>query len=227
MPVTDKNQLALLMLESPWATPKADPLRKSVLPFVKALESSNRCFRTYYATFYDTAGFSVALEQDLRHTFEERQVLYIAAHGSRGQIGNGRASSILSAVHKLAPKVKGIIIGSCEVADQLKNLEKALAGNVRWVFGYSVAIDWLNSTLVDIAIIDAIATLNDEHDFDTNEEILIGAFAFALSRFSPDHILGDDTPICECIHLLHKPKHARNAVDLTEKLIAATWGAGN
>ena len=92
------DSFALLLLESPWWTPEVNPTRASALPFFQGLERLHDHFNVYYSTFYDTRGFETALSADLVHTQEKRQILYIGAHGTRGQIANGRASTILEKV---------------------------------------------------------------------------------------------------------------------------------
>ncbi len=89
------TDFALLLLESPWWLPRENQLRASCLPFFQGLERLYDGFNIYYSTFYDTQGFEMALSQDLIHTAERRQILYIGAHGERSHIADGRASAIL------------------------------------------------------------------------------------------------------------------------------------
>lgn len=113
---------ALLLLESPWWLPRDNPLRASCLPFFQGLERLYDGFNIYYSTFYDTPSFEIALSQDLIHTVEKRQILYIGAHGNRSCISNGRASTILSKVSLYGKRIEGVIVSSCLVADRENNL---------------------------------------------------------------------------------------------------------
>ena len=220
------NDFALLLLESPWWLPRENPTRASCLPFFEGLERLHDGFNIYYSTFYDTAGFESALAQDLIHTAEKRQILYIGAHGERGSIADGRASTILSKVSQHGRRIGGVIISSCNVADKEENLVEVLDGKVNWVFGYTRAVNWLGSLLLELAIVESLVGTTDEDDEDEN--LLLDTFAAALSKFNPDAPFGaNDEPLRDCIRLVQRAKFKHYPADLTSDVAAIAWGEDN
>ena len=214
---------ALLLLESPWWLPRDNPLRASCLPFFQGLERLYDGFNIYYSTFYDTASFEIALSQDLIHTAEKRQILYIGAHGSRGTISNGRASTILSKVSQFGKRIEGVIVSSCLVADRENNLFKALeSGDVRWAFGYTKSVNWLNSVLLELSILEALVGASEHVDYDRDS--LLNVFKTALEKFNPNAPFGaDEEPLYDCLCLIQRAKYQRAPEDLTLDLIDLAW----
>jgi len=215
---------ALLLLESPWWLPRENPMRASCLPFFEGLERLHDGFNIYYSTFYDTAGFEAALAQDLIHTAEKRQILYIGAHGERRSIADGRASTILSKVSQHGRRIGGVIISSCQVADREQNLIAVLNdGKINWVFGYTRAINWLGSTLLEVAIVESLVGTTD--DFDQNEDLLLETFGMALRKFNADAPFGaNGEPLRDCIRLIQRAKFKKYPADLTSDVAAIAWG---
>ena len=215
---------ALLLLESPWWLPRENPMRASCLPFFEGLERLHDGFNIYYSTFYDTVGFEAALAQDLIHTTEKRQILYIGAHGERRSIADGRASTILSKVSLHGRRIRGVIISSCQVADREENLIAVLNdGKINWVFGYVHAVNWLGSTLLEVAIVEALVGTSAE--VDETEDRLLSTFARALGKFNPNAPFGaNDEPLRECIRLIQRPKFKKYPVDLTSVIADVAWG---
>ncbi len=216
-------EFALLVLESPWWTPRDNPLRASCLPFFQGLERVCNGFNIYYATFYDTAGFEAALASDLTYTSEKRQILYIGAHGDRGAIANSRASSLLRRVSDYGGKIEGVILSSCLVADRLENLAEVFsARSVRWIFGYTCEVDWIGSQLIELALLEALAT--SPEDIALSTDSIITTLGSALSRFNPHRALGGkDESLWQHIRLIHRAKHKQLPVDITEELIQYAW----
>lgn len=219
-----KNEFALLLLESPWWLPRDNPLRASCLPFFQGLERLYDGFNIYYATFYDTAGFETALSQDLIHTTEKRQILYIGAHGNRSCIANGRASTILRKIDEHGKRIGGVIVSSCLVADRDENLaEVFLKGNINWVFGYTRSVNWLSSLLLELAIVEALVETTDDVDHD--KEQLLDIFSAALCKFNPDAPFGaDGEPLRDCIRLVQRAKFKHYPADITQDVADYAWG---
>lgn len=216
---------ALLLLESPWWLPRENPMRASCLPFFEGLERLHDGFNIYYSTFYDTAGFEAALAQDLIHTAEKRQILYIGAHGERRSIADGRASTILSKVSLHGRRIGGVIISSCQVADREENLIAVLNdGKINWVFGYVHAVNWLGSTLLELAIVESLVGTTE--DFDESEELLLEKFAIALKKFNADAPFGiNGESLRDCIRLVQRAKFKKYPTDLTPDVAAIAWGS--
>jgi len=217
------DEFALLLLESPWWLPRENPLRASCLPFFQGLERLHDGFNIYYSTFYDTPGFESALAQDLIHTSEKRQILYIGAHGQRSSIADGRATAILSKVSQHGRRIGGVIISSCNVAEREENLiELLVESKINWVFGYTRSIDWLASVLLELAIVESLVGTTAE--FDENEYLLLETISSALRKFNPNAAFGSNSePLLECIRLVQRPKFKQYPIDLTSKLATIAW----
>ncbi len=214
---------ALLLLESPWWNPNINPTRASALPFFQGLERLHDYFNIYYSTFYDTRGFEVALSQDLIHTHEKRQILYIGAHGNETSIANGRASTLLEKVALYGDKIEGVIVSSCLVGARESNLwAPILINKTRWIFAYRHEVGWLDSLFIELALLEALALA--EKNYADDREILLHAFSEALSKFNPKMPLGSaGEPLSECICLMQRAKYKRNPENLTSALIDLAW----
>lgn len=217
------EDFALLLLESPWWTPKSNPTRASSLPFFQGLERLHDHFNIYYSTFYDTQGFENALAQDLIHTHEKRQILYIGAHGTEDRIANGRASTVLEKVALHGGKIEGVVVSSCLVGARESNLwAPILINQTRWVFAYRHAVNWLDSLLVELALLEALALA--EEGYADDRDALLFTFATALAKFNPLLPLGNNgEPLVDCICLMQRAKYKRNPESLTSALIELTW----
>lgn len=217
------DDFALLLLESPWWTPKDNPTRASSLPFFQGLERLHDRFNIYYSTFYDTQGFERALAQDLIHTHEKRQILYIGAHGTESRIANGRASTILEKVALHGDKIEGVIVSSCLVGARESNLwAPILINRTRWVFAYRHSVNWLDSLFIELALLEALALA--EEGYADDRDALLETFANALAKFNPQLLLGSDgQPLVDCICLMQRAKYKRNPENITEQLIEKSW----
>ena len=214
---------ALLLLESPWWNPDINPTRASALPFFQGLERLHDYFNIYYSTFYDTRGFEVALSQDLIHTHEKRQILYIGAHGNETSIANGRASTLLEKVALHGDKIEGVIVSSCLVGARESNLwAPILINKTRWIFAYRHEVGWLDSLFIELALLEALALA--EENYADDREILLQTFAEALAKFNPKMPLGSaGEPLSECVCLMQRAKYKRNPENLTSALIDLAW----
>ncbi|MBP64044.1 hypothetical protein [Stutzerimonas stutzeri] len=214
---------ALLLLESPWWNPDINPTRASALPFFQGLERLHDYFNIYYSTFYDTRGFEVALSQDLIHTHEKRQILYIGAHGNETSIANGRASTLLEKVALHGDKIEGVIVSSCLVGARESNLwAPILINKTRWIFAYRHEVGWLDSLFIELALLEALALA--EENYADDREILLQTFSEALAKFNPKMPLGSaGEPLSECVCLMQRAKYKRNPENLTSALIDLAW----
>lgn len=217
------DDFALLLLESPWWTPKSNPTRASSLPFFQGLERLHDYFNIYYSTFYDTRSFEVALSQDLIHTQEKRQILYIGAHGSKSGIANGRASTLLEKVALHGDKIEGVIVSSCLVGSRESNLwAPILINKTRWIFAYRHEVGWLNSLFIELALLEALALA--EEGYADDRENLLHTFSGALAKFNPQMPLGSTREsLADCICLMQRAKYKRYPEDLTTALIEKSW----
>lgn len=228
---------AIIVLESPWWTPDINKARASVLPFLQGMANYMENFSVYHSTFYERGGFKAALHDDLTHTKEGRLYLYVAAHGSRKCLGGMdntqgiRLSSVLNDVRSLhhSTNIEGILFGACEIGGSVQDFIDALVGTrIAWIFGYSCEIDWLGSTILDLAVFENMMRLKEDDLKNRNK--IINAFVKSLKKFDCDYTIGardgEKIPLKDAITLVTKPRGRGNVPQdstdlLTEKL---GWG---
>lgn len=110
------------------------------------------------------------------------------------------------------------------MADREENLVEVLIdGKVNWVFGYTRAVNWLGSLLLELAIVESLVGTTGE--FDEDEALLLDVFSAALSKFNPDAAFGgNDEPLRDCIRLVQRAKFKHYPADLTSNVAAIAWG---
>jgi hypothetical protein len=135
------------------------PEAPSVLPFIQGLEKLMGNFNVYYSNFYEIASFKRALRDDLTHTREKRLFLYIGAHGSGKKVAPSdyfsgiQLKTILAELKTTAQynNLEGVVIGSCEIGNNTRDFPEAVTdSHIRWIFGYTCAIDWMASMVIDL-----------------------------------------------------------------------------
>lgn len=208
---------AILVTESPWWTPDQNRRRASVLPMLQGMANLTEHIAIYHSYFYEKHGFKAALNDDLSHTKENRLYLYVAAHGSRRTVGGAGETPglLLSTLLRELKRnntqyrnIEGVILGSCEIGRNVSDLMQGLTGTrVTWIFGYTCEIDWLTSTIIDVAILERLTRLGGNQL--RSREKITGTFAAALRRFNGDYLLGSHNggrvPLKESITLVTKP----------------------
>lgn len=186
------TDIALLVLESPWERPTNGRRRLSVLPFFEGLEKTHPHLAVYYATFYDVASLRGALNEDLLLAREARQIIYLGAHGSPRRVGEVRLDALRRTLESRAgqmKRVEGMIISSCNVfasPDDLLQLLKE--SGLRWALSYSCAVNWFDSMLVELAILNALAQEPDT-TYRKSQNGLIQFFRRAVSLLNLAHPL--------------------------------------
>lgn len=224
----------LLVLEKPWDTPEDDMRRASVLPFLEGL-ARKLDFDVYYSTFYNASSFKLALENDLIHTQQPRQIIYIGMHGHYKKTERKEAVKMMNTVVNCGDKVEGIILGSCFFGADENILKSALEKKVEagtyganWIFGYQHAMDWISSTLIDLAVLESVMS----SDRLKKEDTVLEAFANSLNFFNMRHLIGqsksghkkgekhNDKKLKESMRLFFRGQGGTTPKDLTEDLIA-------
>jgi hypothetical protein len=107
----------------------------------------------------------------------------------------------------------------------VNDLMKGLTGTkITWIFGYTCEIDWLTSTIIDVAILKQLTSLS-EGQLRSGAKI-IRSFAEAVRRFNGEYLFGeyhgDKISLQESITLVTKPhRQGFVAQDSTADLRAA------
>lgn len=231
---------AILVIESPWWTPDQNRKRASVLPILQGMGNLSPQISIYHSYFYEKQGFRAALKDDLSHTRENRLFLYVAAHGKRRTVGGAGEtpgfllSTLLNELKRNTPQyrnIEGVLLGSCEIGRNTAELMHGLTGTkITWIFGYTCEIDWLTSTMIDVAILDRMTGMASRQ-LESRQKI-VSAFTGALKRFNGKYLIGEQDrrkiPLADSITLITKPRGKGNVPqDSTEDLRAALeryWG---
>lgn len=221
-----EKEFALLVLESPWWQPKVNPLRASALPFFKSLEALTDGFNCYYSTFYDTKGFELALAEDLKHTTEKKQILYIGAHGSESTIAGGNIQAVIKKAASHSKKLQGVIVSSCTVGSQTRKLSQIFTSDsertpVKWLWAYNCAVDWLNSMMLEIAIIEALVSF--QHKQTGRRSTIVNIFAAALQKFNPYMPIGTEHELLHESFVLLWADTTGEVQDLAEEIAQLAW----
>lgn len=183
----------LLVLEQPWWPPKDDPKRSSVLPFLEGIARFNN-IELRYSTFYDAQGFKLALETDLTHTIEGRQILYIGMHGDWNKKSAREAAEIMECIRDFGEKIEGVILSSCYFGNRIDNLKIALSKSAngsygaRWIFGYRYAVNWMETALIDMSVLNEIINKKSLKKRDD----IIDNFYYALNIYNKNAIIASD-----------------------------------
>ena len=220
----------LLVFEKPWDTPKVDSRSASVLPFLEGL-SRKLDFNIFYTTFYDYRGFDLALS-NLVITGRRRQILYIGMHGHYDRQSTSEIKKMMKSVVKYGSMVEGVILGSCFFGANNSVLELAIkdgnAYGVHWIFGYRHAMQWINSTLLDIALLQSVMS----QDNLLSEASALDAFTESLELFNMKYCIGQsknayeqglniyDEPLHNSIKLYYRGATGTKPKDLTKRLLA-------
>lgn len=202
---------ALLVLESPWWTPEQNPKRASVLPFLQGLEKVRDDFSIYYSTFYERHSLEHSLKYDLTETNEGRQFLYLASHGLGRKAGKINIGTMLKIVKKYSSNIEGLFISSCELGNNIEDFKVALIdSNIVWIVGYKCEVSWLDSTLLEVAIINELMDLNQFKL--SNRDKIFGAFKKAFSKFNGSQNISIDghTTLKDAISLIIQPRGKGN-----------------
>lgn len=185
------SEIAVLILESPWEYPQGGTRRLTVQPFFEGLEKIHPNMSMYYSTFHDLHGVRTALDYDLLHAKEPRQVLYIGSHGQGRQLSNIRLSDLKRAIRERSGKLEGIIISACEVCNDVDDLITLVQGTgVKWAIGYKCAVGWFDSMMLELALLNQLAI--EPVAYRTSRAGLTGFFQRALALVNPCHILDEE-----------------------------------
>lgn len=183
---------AIIVLEAPWDLDAADANRTSVLPFLEGVAKLAGDTDVLHANFYDEDSLIHAYNY-LAKSHHRNAIMYIAAHGAHGLVGNVELLSIFAAAQVIAKRcnITGVLIGSCYGGECGVTLQTGIQGSqLRWCAGYASSTNWLQGTLVDCAILESMLDLPSAA-YKKSAKI-IERLALAVSPFSPTYPIGED-----------------------------------
>lgn len=183
---------AIIVLESPWELDSTDANRSSVLPFINGIAKLAGDTDVLHANFYDESSLLSAVSC-LAKSRHRNAVVYVAAHGSGGEVGSVELLSVFAAIQVIAKEcnVTGVLIGSCFGGECITTLQVGIeASPLRWCASYASSAFWLQGTLIDCAILESMLDLPAAAY--KNGDKMIARLAEAISPFSPTYHIGDD-----------------------------------
>lgn len=183
---------AIFVLEAPWDLDASDANRSSVLPFLQGVAKLAGDTDVLHANFYDEGSLIHAYNY-LAKSHHRNAIMYIAAHGAYGEVGNVKLLSIFAAAQIIAERcnVSGVLIGSCYGGECSGTLQAGIEGSqLRWCAGYASSANWLQGTLIDCAILESMLDLPSAA-YKKSEKI-IERLAHAISPFSSTYAIGED-----------------------------------
>ena len=155
---------SVYVLEGAWDKPVEAP---QLLPYFSAYEQSHREVRVFHRTIRTHSDISYYLSKIPQRS---RSFVYVACHGQVGLLDpSDKENQMPVAVIKEALKsakeesVSFLHFGCCEFVQPAEGPRRqflaSLADSVdggRWVSGYTKEVDWLPSTLLDLALISEV-----------------------------------------------------------------------
>ena len=170
--------ISFYMLEGIWWDNREVP---QVLPYFQALENDGNKIKLSYKTFRNAEDIAYWVSRIRKN---ERAFLYFACHGVEQNLipADGRSpitnEELRDALGQAKPgAIEFLHFGCCEMIpdDQRKpTLKKYLkASQAKWVSGYSGDVDWLRTTLLDMALIAELAIPYHEDGKSKNPKLSI------------------------------------------------------
>jgi hypothetical protein len=152
------------VLEGTWKKPTEAP---QILPYLQAYENSHREVRVWHRTIRTLSDVEYYIASIPKGS---NAFVYFACHGQVGLLDPSdednqlNVESVRNALGKAKESAMAFVhFGCCEFVQQeegsrrkfLDNLSSKADGN-RWVSGYTRNVDWLSSTLLDLALISEV-----------------------------------------------------------------------
>jgi len=160
----------------------------TVLPFFEGLERIHANLSVYYSSFHNLAGIRAALDLDLQHRKEPRQILYIGSHGQGKMLANIRLADLRRSIRDRVGRIEGVIISSCDICSESYELTKLVEGTtIRWAIGYKCAVSWFESMIIELALLNSLAA--HPISYKSSWESLQSFFETALQLLNTQHML--------------------------------------
>lgn len=227
--------VALLIAESVWFSPQRNKGQASFSEYGQAIENlirfgpNNDSFSTYRAGFYDKKSLEKCLDH-LTDTNEDRQILYVGAHGDGSRISDAKIKDVSSAITERAGRIKGLVVSSCWAGQSGALAQHAnwsiddnfnIVNGPNWIISYTHAVDWHLSTLFEMHVLYSICNKYCDHPLSMNSrDGIINAFKQAIGIFNPEMKIGaQGEALSETLRLWIRPQGSETLRDLTEAVM--------
>lgn len=107
--------------------------------------------------------------------------------------------------------------------------EAVKSSSIVWMMGYRGAVNWLESTFIDLAVFQKMTSLREDALTDRNK--IFRAFSKALSKFNGDYKIASDRPgrrnniqIRKCVSLIIQPRgKGHQPLDMSRNIAEEIW----
>ncbi|WP_270821360.1 hypothetical protein [Aeromonas sp. QDB14] len=234
------NNIALLIAEAPWFPPKENHSQASCTSYFHGVKSivngrlNEGQLNIYDCSFYDAKSLEYAV-QHLVNTSENRQIMYLGAHGDGNRIAKASLKKVSETIKTNGKNIKGLIISSCWAAKS-NTLEESMGWSYNigeraainenygpnWVFSYKVPVSWFFSAMIETSIVKVFSEIYIRNPQQLNSKAgILSAFSEALGIFDHSAMLGFDDnfnyviPLKDSIRIWVRAQGARNPQDAT------------
>ncbi len=194
-------------------------VRDSMRPFLAGLCEIHDV-RLLYRTFTQAAELKSLLSRDeLPRADGQRVLLYVNAHGSGGRVmtDSERAINLKNVAANMAHHVEGVWLGACDVGASGAMESFLLNGKATWAGGFTCAVKWEQSILIDTAVMQA--AISERSPKSSRQVARI--FGRALSVFSPEWIIDEDKgkPLSEAVRFWGRDhRKGPTTADITQEI---------
>ena len=234
------NDVALLVAEAPWFSPKENVGQATSLPFFEGVSKlinaklSDSRFNIYSCNYYDNSSLENAIDH-LVNTRESRQILYLGGHGDGENVADASITKASKLISDHGRRVKGLILSSCWGGDSDKiakatsygvdpksNVGKMVNGP-NWVVAYKHPVEWFESVMLETSLIKTFAEAYMAGGVNSKDAIF-EQIIMALSAFSIEAPFGYDNkdeliiPVKDTLRFWIRPQGAEYPTEITEEI---------
>ena len=202
------KDVALLVAEAPWYSPKDNVGQASGLPFFEGVSRlvntglGDSRFNIYNSNYYDNSSLEQALDH-LVNTRESRQILYLGGHGDGKKVSGATITKASNLIRDRGEKIKGLILSSCwgglgnkiSEATQYGFDPKSDVGKMvngpNWVVAYKHPVAWFESAIIETSLIKTFAEAYMNGGVNSKDTIF-DHLVLALRAFSIEDYIGFD-----------------------------------
>lgn len=228
------SDVALLIAESIWFSPKENKGQVSFKEYGQAIENlmrfgaHNESFNVYNAGFYDKKSLKKCLDH-LTDTNEERQILYVGAHGDGKKVSDANIKDVGAVITEKAGKIKGLIVSSCFAGQTEKLAQHSnwtfddkynFVNGPNWVVAYRHAVDWHLSALLELHLLHSICFQYCQDPTVLNSGAgIVEKFRETLDIFNPEMVIGSGgETLSETFRLWIRPQGSSELKEATDEL---------